>query len=150
MKRIIYILILFLFFSNCSDSCDINTDIPFLEKYEGTVWLKSNPEQVLYIRFINSSDTPLEYWIRNLDCFNYRLEKLYGDNCLTINLEDTLEFRYCRNIDATDYINIIKIEISDIVLSLKNEHYEDELLVSTEYLNYDKSKEDVDKLPLCD
>ena len=90
----------------------------------------------------------MEYWIKDISCYNYRLESIYDDTNLVINLENILEFRYYRNIDATDYINIITIEVIDDIMLLESKNYEDDILVSIENLNYHKSKEDVDNLPL--
>lgn len=155
MKNLLHILVVAFIITSCSKPEDdllneSNSNITFLEKHQGSVWLKDNPEQVLFIRFINKTETPLEYWIKDIKCYNYRLERIYDDNSLTINLENVLEFRYYRNIDATEYINIITIEVIDNKIQLESKHYEDDVLVSIEYLNYDKSNEDVDKLPLCD
>lgn len=155
MKKIIYLFVLSIFVIGCSKpdddiSNDSNSNITFLEKFEGTVWLKDTQKQVLFLRFINRSETPLEYWIKDISCYNYTLERIYDDTTLYINLENVLGFRYYRNIDATDYINIITIEVLDNIMLLESKHYEDDILVSIEYLNYDKSIEDVDKLPLCD
>ena len=155
MKKIIYLFVLSIFVTGCSKPYDDisnenNSNITFLEKFEGTVWLKDNPKQVLFLRFINRTETPLEYWIKNISCYDYTLERIYDDTTLAINLENILEFRYYRNIDATDYINIITIEVLGNNMQLESKHYEDDILVYIENLNYDKSIVDVDKLPLCD
>ena len=155
MEKIIYLFVLLIFVIGCNKPeddilNDTNSIITFLEKFEGTVWLKDNPKQVLFLRFINRTETPLEYWIKDISCYHYTLERIYDDTTLAINLENVLEFRYYRNIDATDYINIITIEVFDNIMLLESKHYEDDILVSIENLNYDKSIEDVDKLPLCE
>ena len=148
-KKIIYFLVISLCIFSCSTTDDQNLDVTFLEKYEGTVWLKNNPEQVLYIRFINNPNTPLEYWIKDDTCFNYYLEKFFKDKSLTVNSENTLEFSYYRCIDATECVNIITLEVIENSIQLESKHFEDGILVATENLDYTKSNKDVDNFILC-
>lgn len=149
MKKIIYFLVIFLLVFSCSKTSDQILDATFLEKYHGTVWLKNNPNQILYIRFINDTITPLEYWIKDGACYDYNLEIIYESNSLTKNFENTLEFRYHRCIDATDYVNIVTLEVFENSMLLESKHFEDGIFVSTEYLDYTKSNEDVDNFVLC-
>jgi len=149
MKKLIYFLVIILFVFNCDRTSDEILETTFLEKHEGTVWLKNNPEQILLIRFINNTDAPLEYWINEETCYSYYLERIYEGNSLTINSEDILEFSYYRCIDATDCVNIITLNILDKMMLLESKHYEDEILISSEYIGYSKSNENVDSFNLC-
>lgn len=148
LKIIIYAFI-YCFFFTCSNEDDtFNTT--FLKKYEGTVWLKESPMEYVFIRFIDNNNTPLEFWVNGFECYYHYTETLCGDNTLTINNEDILEFKYFRNCDQTDYVNIITLKASGNSMELESKFYEDDILMAVEILNYTKSNQDVDSFKICD
>ena len=149
MNKIIYIIILSLFLFHCDKSDDDEFGNTFLEKYEGTVWLKNNLEQTVYIRFINNTETPLEYWVGSEKCYHYFLETIYKGNSLSTNFEDVLELRYVRIIDACECVNLITISVFEDSIILVSKNYEDNNLTGIEIIDYIRSYEDVDSFIIC-
>ena len=101
MKKLIYISIISLFIFGCSKSDDNPSDEnTFLKIYEDTIWLNNEDEESVYIRFINNTRTPIEYWIEFEDCYFYLLDRLSGENKILENNADKLVFRYIDNEDG--------------------------------------------------
>lgn len=151
MKKLFYISILLLAIFACSKSDDNPSDEnTFLKIYEGTVWSITEEGQTMYIRFINNTRTPVEYWIEFEDCYFYILDRLVGDNRITENSEDRLVFRYFENDDGVEYLDIVTITVNGNSLRGESEFYENGVLVETDILILSKSTDDVDSLVLCE
>ena len=151
MKKLFYISVLALLFLGCSKSDDNSSDEnTFLRKYEGTVWTITEEGQTMYIRFINDTRTPIEYWIEFEDCYFYILDRMVGDNKITENSEDRLVFKYFEDDDGVEYLDIVTITVSGNSLRGESEFYENGVLVETDIQILSKSTDDVDNLILCE
>ena len=151
MKKLFFISILSLLFLGCSKSDDNSSDEnTFLKIYEGTVWTITEEGQSLYIRFINNTKAPIEYWIEFEDCYFYILDRLVGDNKITENSEDRLVIRYFENDDGDEYLDIVTITINGNSLRGETKSYENDVLVETDIQILSKSTDDVDSLILCE
>ena len=138
MKNLIYLLILSLLNYNCKqqgyDSNPIGTT--FLNLNENTVWANKFENSVTYYRFINDMNRPLEYWVKDTDCYQYFLDSFE----ITLkNQEENIE--YIEKITLTKTGNVIKALIS---------YYENGELYDQGTIEFSKSDLDVTSLKLCE
>ena len=151
MKKLLYLTILSLFCLGCSKSDDNPSDEnTFLRTHEDTVWMITEEGQSVYLRFINNTKAPIEYWIEFEDCYFYILDRLVGDNKITENSEDRLVIRYFENDDGDEYLDIVTITINGNSLIGETKSYENDVLVETDIQMLSKSTDDVDSLILCE
>lgn len=150
MKNILFILsVSFLLLFSCS-SGDDNSIITFLEKYDGTVWVRNGMEDgenfTLYMRFINYELNPFEFWeFYNNQCNYYDSHGIAGEMSLTLNSNDTLKFEYFNIINGaiqTLYKSTITSDSNNMFL--KVEEYQNGVLISTKEYTYNWSSVDVD------
>ena len=68
---------------------------------------------------------------------------------MSTNLEDVLELRYVRIIDACECVNLITISVFEDSIILVSKNYEDNNLTGIEIIDYIRSYEDVDSFIIC-
>lgn len=151
MKNLLFIFCLsFLVLFSCS-SKENNSNITFLEKYDGTVWVRSGMKDgenfTLYMRFINDELNPFEFWefYNNDQCNYYDSHGIAGKMSLTLNSNDTLKFEYSNIINGAIkslYKSTITSDSNNMFLNV--EEYQDGVLVSTSEYVYDWSTMDVE------
>ena len=151
MKKLLYLTILSLLILGCSKSDDNPSDEnTFLRIHEGTVWTITEEGQSTYIRFINNTKTPIEYWIEFEDCYFYILDRFVGGNKIIENSAERLVFRHVENDESVEYVDIVTITITGNSLRAEIEYYENGVLVETDIQMLSKSTDDVDSLILCE
>lgn len=153
MKKIFYIIVLSLFIFNCSKSDTNGSNTTFLAKYEDTVWVYTDSGERDYLRVINSTNSPFEFWYEYGDCYDYYLETLdddyYSAITITKNSNDTLKVKFVENDGGYEYINIATVTVSGNTMEIKYEYYEDGNLTDSYSEYYTKSSIDVDSFTTC-
>ncbi|MEL0456677.1 hypothetical protein WJN01_10585 [Flavobacteriaceae bacterium SZ-1-7] len=154
MKKIIYVLALSLLTFNCSKS-DNNDDsiATFLEKYDGTVWVYSGFDETFYLRIIDNSNSPFEFWEEYGDCFEYYLgimDDEYDSATTTKNSNNTLEVKFVEEFEGVEYMVLFTLTVTGNSMEIKYSLYEDGKLNDSfsEYLS--KTSINVDDLILCE
>lgn len=154
MKKIFYILVLSLFIFNCSNSDNDGSNMTFLAKYEGTVWVYSDSGEKTYARIINNLNSPFEFWIELGNCYYYFLETLddgyYSGFTITKNSNDTFEVKFIENDGEVEYIDLVTVNVSGSSMEINSEYYEDGNLTDSYSEFYTKTSIDLDSFILCD
>lgn len=151
MKKIMYLLPIFLILFTCSKSDNENPPnvTTFLEQYENTVWISNADEANTYVRFVNDLNHPIEFWIDNGDCFYFDQEDFSEGGSVTKNLNNILEFTYSETYGDIEYVEIVTITISGNSMVASYVDYENGEKIGSGSIYFTKSTENVDDFILC-
>ncbi|GAA4281060.1 hypothetical protein [Gaetbulibacter aestuarii] len=151
MKKLIYLLPIFLILFTCNNKDNVNDTNPetFLEQFENTVWLSNVDEVNTYIRFINDLNHPIEFWVDEGDCFYYDQEDFSEGGSVSENLNNILEFTYSETYGDIEYVEIVTVTVSGNTMVVKYVDYENGEIIESGSVYFSKSTENVDDFTLC-
>ncbi|MFH4967273.1 hypothetical protein V8G61_03625 [Gaetbulibacter sp. M240] len=152
MKNLIYLLILSLLNYNCRQQVyDENPfETTFLNLNDNTVWANKFENSVTYYRFINDMNRPLEYWVKDTDCYQYFLDSFENDDVITLNSKDTFEITIKNDAEDIEYIEKITLTDAGNVIKALIRYYENGDLYDQGTIEFSKSDLDVSSLKLCE
>lgn len=150
MKTIMYLLLLCLLNYNCKNNNDNNpVDVSFLSSNESTVWANEFENAVIYYRFTNDVTQPVEYWVKDKDCYRYSLNSLGKNDVITINSRDTLEVTRHDNAGDIDYVEKITLTGMGDYIEALFRYYENGKMYDHGNFRFLKTDLDVENLKLC-
>ncbi|GAA4281058.1 hypothetical protein [Gaetbulibacter aestuarii] len=151
MKTIMYLLLLCLLNYNCKNNKDNNpVDTSFLSSNESLVWANEFENAVIYYRFINDVNHPIEYWVKDKDCYQHFLDSLEKNNAITINSKDTLEVTIHDKAGDIDYVEKITLTGMGDYIEALFRYYENGKMYDHGNFRFSKSDLEVDGLKLCE
>lgn len=150
MKTVMFLLLLCLLNYNCrNNNYNDPVETTFLSLNESSVWANEFENAVIYYRFINDENHPIEYWVKDKDCYQYFLDSLEVNHAITLNSRDTLEVAIHDKEGDIDYVEKITLTGMGNRIEALFRYYENGKLYDHGTFNFLKSDLDVENLQLC-
>lgn len=148
--RMLSISLLMIFaLAACNDDDDDNV-ISFLDKHGDTQWKFQDPnsDTVLYLRINDSQANPFELWLTFLanSCYVYQSVEDDGTPEILENTENKLVIRVD---ESNDEYTIVTLTVSQNVLTVANEDYENGELDEENVVILFANQDDISNIEIC-
>ena len=134
---------------SCNDDDDDNM-VSFLDKHGETQWKFQDPnsDTVLYLKINDSQANPFELWLTFLanSCYVYQSVEDDGTPEILENTENKLVIRVD---ESNDEYTIVTLTVSQNVLTVTNEDYENGELDEENIVILFANQDDIDNIEIC-
>ena len=148
-KVLSFTLLMILAVVSCNDDDDDNM-VSFLDKHGDTQWKFQDPnsDTVLYLKINDSQANPFELWLTFLanSCYVYQSVEDDGTPEILENTENKLVIRVD---ESNDEYTIVTLTISQNVLTVTNEDYENGELDEENIVILFANQDDIDNIEIC-
>jgi hypothetical protein len=149
LKTLSVLLLMIFALVACNDDDDDDM-ISFLDKHGGTQWKFQDPnsDTVLYLRINDSQINPFELWLTFLanSCYVYQSVEDDGTPEILENTENKLVIRVE---ESNDEYTIVTLTISQNVLTVANEDYENGELDEENVVILFANQDDISNIEIC-
>lgn len=149
LKVFSFTLLMIIAVASCSDDGDDDV-ITFLDKHGDTQWKFQDPnsDTVLYLRINDSQTNPFELWLTFLanSCFVYQSVEDDGTPEILENTENKLVIRVD---ESNDEYTIVTLTVSQNVLTVTNEDYENGELDEENIVILFANQDDISNIEIC-
>ena len=148
--RMLSISLLMIFaLASCNDDDDDNM-LSFLDKHGDTQWKFQDPnsDTVLYLRINDSQANPFELWLTFLanSCYVYQSVEDDGTPEILENTENKLVIRVD---ESNDEYTIVTLTVSQNVLTVASEDYENGELDDENVVILFANQDDISNIEIC-
>ncbi len=148
--RMLSISLLMIFaLASCNDDDDDNM-LSFLDKHGDTQWKFQDPnsDTVLYLRINDSQANPFELWLTFLanSCYVYQSVEDDGTPEILENTENKLVIRVD---ESNDEYTIVTLTVSQNVLTVASEEYENGELDEENIVILFANQDDISNIEIC-
>ena len=149
LKVLSFTLLMIFAVVSCNDDDDDNM-VSFLDKHGDTQWKFQDPnsDTVLYLKINDSQANPFELWLTFLanSCFVYQSVEDDGTPEILENTENKLVIRVD---ESNDEYTIVTLTVSQNVLTVTNEDYENGELDEENIVILFANQDDIDNIEIC-
>jgi len=149
LKVLSFTLLMIFAVVSCNDDDD-NDVVSFLDKHGDTQWKFQDPnsDTVLYLKINDSQANPFELWLTFLanSCYVYQSVEDDGTPEILENTENKLVIRVD---ESNDEYTIVTLTISQNVLTVTNEDYENGELDEENIVILFANQDDIDNIEIC-
>ena len=147
-KVLSFTLIMIFAVASCND--DDDDMVSFLDKHGNTQWKFQDPnsDTVLYLRINDSQTNPFELWLTFLanSCYVYQSVEDDGTPEILENTENKLVIRVE---ESNDEYTVVTLTISQNVLTVTNEDYENGELDEENVVILFANQDDISNIEIC-
>lgn len=149
LKVLSFTLLMILAVVSCNDDDD-NDRVSFLDKHGDTQWKFQDPnsDTLLYLRINDSQTNPFELWLTFLanSCYVYQSVEDDGTPEILENTENKLVIRVD---ESNDEYTIVTLTVSQNVLTVTNEDYENGELDEENIVILFANQDDINNIEIC-
>jgi len=149
LKVLSFTLLMILAVVSCNDDDD-NDRVSFLDKHGDTQWKFQDPnsDTLLYLRINDSQTNPFELWLTFLanSCYVYQSVEDDGTPQILENTENKLVIRVD---ESNDEYTIVTLTVSQNVLTVTNEDYENGELDEENIVILFANQDDINNIEIC-
>ena len=149
LKVLSFTLLMIFAVVSCNDDDDDNM-VSFLDKHGETQWKFQDPnsDTVLYLKINDSQANPFELWLTFLanSCYVYQSVEDDGTPEILENTENKLVIRVD---ESNDEYTIVTLTVSQNVLTVTNEDYENGELDEENIVILFANQDDIDNIEIC-
>lgn len=149
LKVLSFTLLMIFAVVSCNDDEDDDV-VSFLDKHGDTQWKFQDPnsDTVLYLKINDSQANPFELWLTFLanSCYVYQSVEDDGTPEILENTENKLVIRVD---ESNDEYTIVTLTISQNVLTVTNEDYENGELDEENIVILFANQDDIDNIEIC-
>jgi len=149
LKVLSFTLLMIFAVVSCNDDDDDNM-VSFLDKHGDTQWKFQDPnsDTVLYLSINDSQANPFELWLTFLanSCYVYQSVEDDGTPEILENTENKLVIRVD---ESNDEYTIVTLTVSQNVLTVTNEEYENGELDEENIVILFANQDDINNIEIC-